>query len=83
MLLDCLGGMTMNNGQIYAQMTERNNSTRRMFNTLRTDVTFKKSFAQLREQAFRLATEADPEWKSPRAMRILEIYQRIGRKYMW
>jgi len=54
-----------------------------MFHTLRTDVTFKKSFAQLREQAFRLATTADPNWESPRAMRILAIYHRMGRKYMW
>lgn len=56
---------------------------RKMFHTLRTDVTFKKSFAQLREQAFRLATAADPNWESPRAMRILAIYYRMGRKYLW
>ena len=56
---------------------------KKIFMTLRTDVTFKKSFAQLREQAFRLATAADPSWNSPRALRILAIYHRMGRKYMW
>lgn len=42
----------------------------------------KKSFKQLQEQAFRLATEADPEWKSPRAQKILEIYERLGKKHV-
>lgn len=67
---------------VYKNMEERINQAHNNFKILRTDVTFKKSFEQLREQAFRLADAADPEWKSPRAMRILEIYQRIGRKYM-
>lgn len=67
---------------VYKNMEERINQAHNNFKVLRTDVTFKKTFEQLREQAFRLADAADPEWKSPRAMRILEIYQRIGRKYM-
>ena len=67
---------------IYKNMEKRINQAHNNFKVSRTDVTFKKSFEQLREQAFRLADAADPEWKSPRAMRILEIYQRIGRKYM-
>ena len=67
---------------VYKNMEKRINQAHNNFKVLRTDVTFKKTFEQLREQAFRLADAADPEWKSPRAMRILEIYQRIGRKYM-
>lgn len=42
----------------------------------------KKSFKQLQEQAFRLATAADPEWKSPRANRILDIYEKLGEKHV-
>lgn len=41
-----------------------------------------KTFAQLREQAFRLTTAADPEWESPRARRILKIYIQVGRRYL-
>lgn len=40
-----------------------------------------KTFAQLREQAFRLTSAADPKWESPRARKILEIYMRVGRRY--
>lgn len=41
-----------------------------------------KTFQQLQEQAFRLATLADPLWKSPRANRILAIYEKLGEKYV-
>jgi len=68
---------------VYDNMTARINRTHNNFNIMRTDVTFKKSFEQLRAQAFRLADAADPEWKSPRAMRILAIYMQLGRKYLW
>lgn len=68
--------------EIYNNMEKRINRTGH-FNVMRPDVKFKKSFEQLREQAFRLATAADPNWESPRAMRILLIYQKMGRKYMW
>ena len=42
----------------------------------------KKAFKQLQEQAFRLATQADPLWESPRANRILDIYEKLGRDYV-
>ena len=41
-----------------------------------------KTFKQLQEQAFRLATQADPLWKSPRANRILDIYERLGSNHV-
>lgn len=68
--------------EIYNNTAQRIASTEK-FNVLRTDTKQKKTFAQLREQAFRLATAADPDWNSPRAMHILLIYQKMGRKYMW
>ena len=37
----------------------------------------KKTFKQLQEQAFRLATQADPLWESPRVKRILDIYEKL------
>ena len=40
-----------------------------------------KTFTQLREQAFRLITAADPKWESPRARKILEIYMMVGKRY--
>lgn len=42
----------------------------------------KKTFKQLQEQAFRLATQANPLWKSQRANRILDIYERLGSDYV-
>jgi len=42
----------------------------------------KKIFEQLQKQAFRLATEADPKWESPRAKRILDIYERLGERHV-
>lgn len=42
----------------------------------------KKTFKQLQEQAFRLATQADPLWESPRANHILDIYEKLGRDYV-
>ena len=42
----------------------------------------KKSFKQLQEQAFRLATQTDPLWQSPRANRILDIYEKLGEKHV-
>ncbi len=40
-----------------------------------------KTFAQLREQAFRLASVSDPKWESPRARKILKIYESVGKRY--
>ena len=42
----------------------------------------KKTFKQLQEQAFRLATQADPLWESPRANRILKIYEKLGEDHV-
>lgn len=42
----------------------------------------RKTFTQLQEQAFRLASEADPLWESPRANRILKIYEKLGEDYV-
>lgn len=42
----------------------------------------KKTFKQLQEQAFRLASEADPKWESPRANKILAIYEKLGEKHV-
>ena len=42
----------------------------------------KKTFKQLQEQAFRLATQADPLWQSQRANRILDIYEKLGEKHV-
>lgn len=41
-----------------------------------------KTFKQLQEQAFRLASQADPRWESPRANRILKIYEKLGEKHV-
>ena len=71
-----------NTNHVYDNMQARMAGTG-SFNTIRTDLNLKKTFVQLREQAFRLADAADPEWKSPRAMRILAIYMQLGKKYLW
>ncbi len=41
-----------------------------------------KTFEQLREQAFRLASQADTLWQSERANKILKIYEKLGEKFV-